>query len=140
MTIEGEPLMLVLDPASSPVRVLALDARIPPLLGNQRGVPGQETPLIEERITRRIQQVAALVRQGLGGVPADEQEARARTVQASLVKRAPPGGRWGRNSGCGVDYEAHDGGEKEDSGLACGMGFVPARSSRFLDFLVARPL
>jgi hypothetical protein len=138
VTIEGEPLMLVLDPGVSPASVLALDARILPLTDTAEQFPRRDSPRVEERISRRIQQVAALVRQGLGAAPADELEARARTVQASVVKRPPPGGRWGHASGCGVDYEAHDEGEKEDSGVACGMGFVPARSSRFLDFLVAR--
>lgn len=138
--IEGEPLMLVLDPTLSPPSVAVLDARIPPLpdSSDRFSKGGQTTPLIEERINQRIQQVAAVVRQGLGGAPADELEARARTVQASVVKRAPPGGRWGHASGCGVSYEAHEDGDEEESGMACGMGFVPARSSRFLDFLVAK--
>lgn len=138
--IEGEPLMFVLDPARSPAGVLPLDTTILPLPDHEGRFSkgGKTTSLIEERINQRIQQVAALVRQGLGGAPADELEARARSVQASVVKRAPPGGRWGSSYGCGVDYEAHDEGPKEDSGVACGMGFVPARSGRFLDFLVAK--
>jgi hypothetical protein len=49
-----------------------------------------------------------------------------------------PGSRWAQSSGCGTDIEWEPG-EKDDSsvGIACGMGHVPEKSRRFLDFLTA---
>jgi hypothetical protein len=43
-----------------------------------------------------------------------------------------PGSRWAHGSGCGTSIE----GEPISDLVACGMGHVPARSARFLDFLV----
>jgi hypothetical protein len=38
--------------------------------------------------------------------------------------------------GCGVSYEEPED-KDEERIVGCGMGFVPKRSQRFLDFLVA---
>ncbi len=45
--------------------------------------------------------------------------------------RPPAGSAWARGHGCGVRIE----GDFRPSGIACGMGHVPERSTRFLSFL-----
>ena len=54
-----------------------------------------------------------------------------------LCRRRVPGSRWSNESGCGADVEPEPGVKDEDDGglFACGMGHVPEKSRRFLDFL-----
>jgi len=49
---------------------------------------------------------------------------------AEVQKKRPTGAQWARSSGCGVDIE----GDLEGTGVACGMGYVPELSQRFLWF------
>jgi len=66
-------------------------------------------------------------------------EARLKIASASLAgvtrdrltrTRPPRGARWARSHGCGTRIE----GEEERHAVACGMGHIPERSSRFLSF------
>lgn len=58
----------------------------------------------------------------------------AAAVRTRLVQARVPGSHWARSSGCGTEIE----GVAEDLQVmvACGMGHVPAKSSRFLSFYV----
>ncbi|MDX2020047.1 MAG: hypothetical protein SF187_07380 [Deltaproteobacteria bacterium] len=60
----------------------------------------------------------------------------AEASRMALCHRRIAGSRWAQANGCGLDIEWLPG-EKDDSmfGFACGMGHVPARSRRILDFL-----
>jgi hypothetical protein len=133
---EGQPLLVLVDPAARPASLRALDAPLPvrpPGAGRSPDSSPAEDRAIDERITL----VASLVRQGLGEPPASEIEARAALVRERLVKQRPPGGQWASSSGCGVDYEE---GPMDNSGAVdCGMGHVPKRSARFLYFLANKP-
>ena len=54
-----------------------------------------------------------------------------------LCRRRVPGSRWSNYSGCGsyVEREAGENDGDEGFGISCGMGHVPEKSQRFLDFL-----
>jgi len=54
----------------------------------------------------------------------------AASVRARLCDSPVPGAPWARTHGCGITIE----GQARQSRVACGMGSVPARSSRFLMF------
>jgi len=54
----------------------------------------------------------------------------AASVRARLCDSPIPGAPWARTHGCGVTVE----GDTRESRVACGMGNVPERSSRFLKF------
>ena len=58
----------------------------------------------------------------------------AATVRARLCDAPIPGAPWARTHGCGVTVE----GDPRESRVSCGMGSVPARSSRFLMFYTER--
>lgn len=51
-------------------------------------------------------------------------------VTAKLRKERVPGSKWARSSGCATEIE----GETSNVMVACGMGHVPEKSSRFLYF------
>jgi hypothetical protein len=127
----GQPLMVVVDPASRPASLQALDGPLPALLGFARK-GGTADPAEDKLVDERIATLAGLVRRGVGEVPGGEVEARAALVQRELVKQRPHGAQWASSSGCGVDYE--EGPEVSDA-VDCGMGHVPRRSVRFLHFL-----
>lgn len=58
----------------------------------------------------------------------------AAAARDQLVRARPPkGSAWARTSGCGVHVE----GASEQAAVGCGMGRVPERSRRFLEFLIA---
>lgn len=57
----------------------------------------------------------------------------AAAARARLCERPIPGAPWARGYGCGVTVE----GAARQSRIACGMGNVPARSTRFLKFYIS---
>src|SRR4029078_8781974 len=73
-------------------------------------------------------------------VPAGEVHAAAASVVRAVRKGPPPGSHWANASGCGPATVEN---EKEDSdeivAYGCGMGHVPAKSSRFLYFFAKTP-
>lgn len=132
-TIQSEPLLLVLDPGQQPIPVKELN-------GTPEMIPfswekGPDKSKEDKVIDAHIKLVADLVRQGLGSVPTEKAAEKAREVRQAIVKKAPQGGRWGNSTGCGASYE--DEGDKAIA-MGCGMGHVPKRSSRFLDFLTSK--
>lgn len=57
-----------------------------------------------------------------------------------LCRRRVPGSRWSNYGGCGTEVELTPEekeklGEEARFGISCGMGHVPEKSARFLDFL-----
>ncbi len=85
--------------------------------------------------------VEAVAREVAGALPEDPAE-RARLAGDGIARfrrRPPPMSRWWQRSGCGPDaYEGPDGEavrEPDAPGFDCGMGHVPARAARFLEFL-----
>jgi hypothetical protein len=55
-----------------------------------------------------------------------------------LCRRRVPGSRWSNSSGCGTDPELEPSEKEAQDGalmISCGMGHVPEKSRRFLDFL-----
>jgi hypothetical protein len=62
----------------------------------------------------------------------------AASARARIRDKPLPGARWAHASGCGpTSYE--DQPEDTNVGYLCGMGHVPAKSERFLAFLVDHP-
>jgi len=59
----------------------------------------------------------------------------AKGARARLAERRVPGSRWAETFGCGSHIEWEEGEEHNEVGIGCGMGHVPAKSARFLDFL-----
>ncbi|HND11498.1 MAG TPA: hypothetical protein PLY80_13740 [Pseudomonadota bacterium] len=58
------------------------------------------------------------------------QEQLGSAAENKLLRARVPGSKWARSSGCGMRIE----GEDQRRMVACGMGHVPAMSSRFLFF------
>ncbi len=52
-------------------------------------------------------------------------------ARARLSKQRVPGSHWASSHGCGTRVEGHP---DQGLGIMCGMGYVPAKSSRFLYF------
>ena len=52
-------------------------------------------------------------------------------ARARLSKQRVPGSHWATSHGCGTRVEGHP---EQGLGIMCGMGHVPAKSSRFLYF------
>lgn len=145
----GDPLCVLLDPASQPVTVrrASVPAGVdlyPWQVANEqlraaeprrerdrfmgRDVGGAMDRVVDARIAVMAGVVASLV----GGAPADVTRAAA-DVRARIVKPPVPGARWALSGGCGISYETPE--PSDDAyGVACGMGHVPAKSMRFLFF------
>ena len=131
----GEPLMVLVDPASSPAGLRGLGGPLPPSPEGQ--LEGASSPEDEEAaIKARIATLAGLVREALGAAPASEVEARVEQVRREIVQKRPTGAQWAQSYGCGTRYEE---GPEVTEGVMCGMGYVPKRSSRFLHFLAGKP-
>jgi hypothetical protein len=62
-------------------------------------------------------------------------EALAAAAEARVRRTRIPGSHWAKSSGCGETVEDPPPGY-EQAMVACGMGHVPARAARFLDFYV----
>jgi hypothetical protein len=90
-----------------------------------------------------LHRVSAILLSAAVGLPERlRQPAIARIADAArfvLCRRRVPGSRWSNASGCGDHPELTDEEQREleDGGtiMACGMGHVPEKSRRFLDFL-----
>jgi hypothetical protein len=135
VTLSGEPLMVLVDPAANPVQAQSLDARLVPMpAGAIRGTSA--SPEEDRAIDDHIATIAGLVRQGLGKAPAAEVASRAGLVRQTIVTKRPPGGQWSSSMGCATSFE--EGPEESETGVSCGMGHVPKRSGRFLHFLTSK--
>jgi hypothetical protein len=153
--LRTEPLLLVVNTAPRPARVLPLDAPLIPLEAppDPRQEPPRQEPrqaigaknaprrktreeVANGRIDERIATVSRLVRQGLGEPAPQQAESLAGDVRQQVVVHRPLGGQWANSTGCETSYE--EGPVKSPRGGSCGMGHVPRRSARFLYFLATR--
>ena len=137
---DGEPLAILIDARQR--RVSAVDGELPADTPYDRfGADGQSweqrTAAEDALVDRRIARLAKLLRDGIPG--ADEAVARAREVapeiRARLVKQRIPGSHWANASGCGTRVED----DTDALGVACGMGHVPSKSTRFLYLYAKTP-
>jgi hypothetical protein len=133
----GEPLAIVLDTTRVPAPVVRVQAELPQYRndGFERGdwvTMEKQEALVS---AARIDVLARALRDRLapGGV-GDEAQA-ASDVRRRLTALPPAGARWARSSGCGTVVE----GENDNDVFGCGMGHVPAQSSRFLTFYARGP-
>ena len=62
--------------------------------------------------------------------PVADRAAALADVKARIVDAPPTGANWARSSGCGTIVEGRD----DNMGIGCGMGHIPALTSRFLLF------
>jgi hypothetical protein len=126
----GEPLMVLIDTRRVPATARALDVALPQYPEHRwRTYDDVRDDAIADR---RIQTLADTLARGLapsGSAPGDEQTLAAE-VRARVVKERVPGSYWARSHGCGTIIE----GVNDNSSFGCGMGHVPTKSQRFLDF------
>lgn len=89
---------------------------------------------IDTTFSKRAAQVPAVARLAAESHPQREAviELLAGLAIARLRLEAPAGARWATSTGCGIEVEDCDG--SGSPGVACGMGFTPEISSRFLYF------
>ena len=133
--VVGEPLALLFQRDGS---VQRLDAKVPEYARGLR-LDGQDDDAI---VDRRIALVSAMVKRALPPVaPGDVRAAADRVVRA--VRAQPPAGsHWANASGCGP-ASVENMKEENESGVVvaygCGMGHIPAKSSRFLYFFAKSP-
>jgi hypothetical protein len=130
----GEPLMLVVEPSLA-TTALELDKPLPDYAsenGDWKELDKKDNAIADKRIAI----VGALVRRGLGAAPFVDQAALAATARTRYVKRRVPGSHWATAGGCGTAVE-----DDGDDSMArpCGMGHVPAKSSRFLYLYAQTP-
>lgn len=125
---EGEPLMVLVPTNKVPAVAVQLNPTVPPYDASMDDWDEQRKQ--EERIAKsRIDAVAASLRSALGS-DARKVAARAAAARARLTKKAPAGAHWANSHGCGTTIE----GVEDNMAIGCGMGHVPAKSSRFLYF------
>jgi hypothetical protein len=133
--IVNEPLAVVVDPDGS---ARGLDVKYPAYEPGRRWDPKDDDAVAD----KRIRAVAGMVARALPPVPADERRALGTTAVRTLREGAPSGSHWAHASACGpaTVENMHD---VDDDGIAvgygCGMGHVPAKSSRFLYFFAKSP-
>jgi hypothetical protein len=132
----GEPIFWVASPTGA---LSAFDlpkplAPSPPT--GRRGYSADEQRREEAVIDRRIAALGALVRVALGAAASTQVAELAALARARYVEKRIPGTHWGNASGCGSSVE-----EDVEPAIMpdCGMGHVPARSSRFLYLYAQTP-
>jgi hypothetical protein len=130
--VEGEPLALLFERDGS---VRALDAKLPD------DNVGRFDPKADDAIVdKRIAIVAAMIARALPPVPAGDVRAAAARVIRAVRAQPPTGSHWANASGCGpATVENLQDDSDEIVGYGCGMGHVPAKSSRFLYFFAKTP-
>jgi hypothetical protein len=86
----------------------------------------------DEISDKHIAAMGDLLRRSLGD-PGKRAATLAGEVRARLKDKPPPGTKWARHSGCGVDVEG-----EPPMLVGCGMGSVPKKAQRFLYFFSKR--
>jgi len=83
-----------------------------------------------------VDRAAAWLRQEMRDGAEDRRGSIESALAAAAIARVretpPPGARWAINDGCGTEIEGAD--DDDQSMIACGMGFTPDFSRRFLHF------
>jgi hypothetical protein len=131
--VKGEPLALLFAKDGS---VRALDAKLPEYASKGRFDLKDDDAIVDKRIAK----MSEMVRGALPAVPLGEVHAAAAHVVRAVRNGPPTGSHWANASGCGPASVEN---MKEDSdeivAYGCGMGHVPAKSSRFLYFFAKSP-
>jgi hypothetical protein len=130
--LKGEPLAVLVEPDG---RAHVLDVKLPE---HSTDFYNAKDPDDDATSAKRIHSVAMMVRGALGAVAPAEVPAASAQVVRSLQKAPPSGAHWANASGCGP-VTVEDMKDDERGGYACGMGHVPAKSSRFLYFYAKSP-
>jgi hypothetical protein len=132
--VKGEPLALLFGLDGS---VQALDTKVPDYSRGLR-TEGQDDDAI---VDKRIALVSAMVKRALPPVPASDTHAAADRVVRAVRAQPPTGSHWANASGCGPATVENLKEADSDTvvGYGCGMGHIPAKSSRFLYFFAKSP-
>jgi hypothetical protein len=131
--VTGEPLALLFGTDGS---VQPLDAKVPDYSRGLR-MEGQDDDAI---VDKRIGIVSKMIARALPPVPAGETHAAAERVVRALRTQPPSGSHWANASGCGpATVENMKEPDGEIVAYGCGMGHIPAKSSRFLYFFAKSP-
>ena len=154
---DGEPVLVLIDTAASPMGVTASEGPLPPPYvwtlppelaeldipeEDPRYVPWRraQCEAEERRVEEGIVAVASVILRAFAlpvraSSPAQRVQALLRT--RALAQLSVSGGAWARSDGCGIEYERR----RTDHSPrvihlseACGMGYVPERAQRFLYF------
>ncbi len=132
--IKGEPLALLFERDGS---VRALDASYPDYASALGRFDARDDDAI---VDKRIAAVSAMVRRALPPIPAGEVRVAAERVTRAVRQQPPAGSHWANASGCGpATVENMKDDADEVVAYGCGMGHVPAKSSRFLYFFAKTP-
>ncbi len=109
----------------------ARSALPPELLAQlQNGTPTPELLAQPAQVDRVAAMWAGAAVQA-GAAPSPMTTVLAAAARERLLHQRVPGSHWANSSGCGSSIEGHP---DYGRGIACGMGHVPAKSSRFLYF------
>jgi hypothetical protein len=86
-----------------------------------------------------LHRVSAILLAAAVALPGREREDSLRRIADAarfvFCRKRVAGSRWSNAGGCGSQPELEPGEEDDDGMFACGMGHVPEKSQRFLDFL-----
>ncbi len=91
---------------------------------------GREAELTAEELDLCAAQVARFAQTAPAKRQSALREQLGAAVEIKLLRSRVPGSKWAQSGGCGTRVE----GEQDRQMVACGMGHVPAKSSRFLYF------
>jgi hypothetical protein len=153
---DGDPLM-VLIAAAGDAPGTVLDGALP-AYDNPRIHRDGESLLPDDEVFRlRVELLSKLTHAALPPVAPGEIATLATEVDRRLVRRPPAGSHWANSSGCGTkveptpeELEAERRADEEALkkgvirgktfvAIGCGMGHVPEKSRRFLDFYARGP-
>lgn len=130
--VAGEPLALLFERDGS---VRALDTKVPDYNGRFDGKNNDDAI-----VDRRIALVSKMVAEALPAPPVDNVRAAAARVVRKVRTQPPAGSHWANASGCGpATVENMKDDSDEVVAYGCGMGHIPAKSSRFLYFFAKTP-
>jgi hypothetical protein len=133
--VDGEPWMVVVDPATTQVAAVSVTLPPPPPPpggGSAQDWYDKQDAWDLERVTGNVTAIDAALQPALAAlttpVPPGRVTAWAQQVRTETVESAPAGAHWANSWGCGTEIE----GIEAQLAVDCGMGHVPARSRRFL--------
>ena len=132
--VKGEPMALLFARDGS---VRALDVKLPQIAPGRRFDPKDDDAMVDKRIAA----MSSMVRGALPPVAAGDVHAAATRVIRAVREQPPTGSHWANASGCGpaTVENMKDTDSDEVVGYGCGMGHVPAKSTRFLYFFSKSP-
>lgn len=145
----AEPLLLLIDPSAAIATVAAFDAPLPAQApapstqgdpdAEEREAEAREQAHLDALIATVATQVRAALQTRLEPLTPPQRAAALTRARETYVQHRIPGSYWINVGGCGVHIEEAPVSPGETMvSFDCGMGQVPARAGRFLDFFVQR--